>query len=257
MSLKLLSPAGGSVTLDAPSTASDYTIIMPPANGNTLVTPLPAGTSSQAPLVFTSGTALTTPVTGAMEYDGTSLYYTPIGTQRGIVPGMQFYMSGGVVGQNSTANQSLLGVGATLSSNTFYCFEGWFFLFKDAGTTSHNVRLFIDGTVIADSIGYIVYSTQSTSTSNIAPKSSILASQKLTTAPTTAVAINDSIATAAPRHWITLSGFIKVTEGGTFTPSYSLSAAPGGAYTVGSGSYLSIWPVSKGGNNTVSVGAWA
>jgi hypothetical protein len=36
-----------------------------------------AGTTTVAPLLLTSGTSLTTPVNGSMEYDGTSLYFTP------------------------------------------------------------------------------------------------------------------------------------------------------------------------------------
>ena len=36
-----------------------------------------AGTSSQAPIVLTSGTNLTTPVAGAIEFDGSNYYITP------------------------------------------------------------------------------------------------------------------------------------------------------------------------------------
>ena len=48
---------------------------------------LAAGTAaaSTAPLKFTSGTLLTTPEIGAMEYDGTNLYFTRTGTTREIV----------------------------------------------------------------------------------------------------------------------------------------------------------------------------
>ena len=45
---------------------------------------LPAGTATAAtaPLKFTSGTNLTTPEAGAMEYDGTYLYFTPISPRK-------------------------------------------------------------------------------------------------------------------------------------------------------------------------------
>ncbi|MFA7468443.1 MAG: hypothetical protein WCY82_09280, partial [Desulfotomaculaceae bacterium] len=43
---------------------------------------LGAGTSSLAPLKLTAGTNLTTPQTGALEYDGSELYFTPVGTTR-------------------------------------------------------------------------------------------------------------------------------------------------------------------------------
>ena len=45
---------------------------------------LPAGTATAgtAPLKFTSGTNLTTPVDGAMEYNGTNLFFTPSSAAR-------------------------------------------------------------------------------------------------------------------------------------------------------------------------------
>ncbi|MCM2279714.1 MAG: hypothetical protein NDJ89_16690 [Oligoflexia bacterium] len=42
---------------------------------------LAAGTFSTAPLKFTSGTSLSTPVSGAMEYDGSHLYFTRVSTR--------------------------------------------------------------------------------------------------------------------------------------------------------------------------------
>lgn len=43
-----------------------------------------AGTAGTAPLRFQSGTNLATPVTGAMEFDGTSLFFTPSGSRKTI-----------------------------------------------------------------------------------------------------------------------------------------------------------------------------
>jgi len=75
MTLKLNSTAGGSVSLDAPSgLASANTITLPSTSGGTfLTTPLAAGTTTVPPLDFTAGTNMTTPDTGAMEYDGIKL----------------------------------------------------------------------------------------------------------------------------------------------------------------------------------------
>jgi hypothetical protein len=41
-------------------------------------------TANTAPLKFTSGTNLTTPEAGAMEYDGTNLYFTPVASRKTI-----------------------------------------------------------------------------------------------------------------------------------------------------------------------------
>lgn len=50
-----------------------------------------AGSVSSAPLIFTSGTNLTTASAGAMEYDGKLPYFTPTSTQRGVIPAGQLY----------------------------------------------------------------------------------------------------------------------------------------------------------------------
>ena len=52
---------------------------------------LVAGTTTIAPLDFASGSLLTTASAGAVEYDGKVIYATPQGTQRGVVPGMQYF----------------------------------------------------------------------------------------------------------------------------------------------------------------------
>jgi hypothetical protein len=44
-----------------------------------------AGTNSAAPLNFTSGTNLTSATAGAMEYDGTNFYLTPVSTRETIL----------------------------------------------------------------------------------------------------------------------------------------------------------------------------
>ena len=52
------------------------------------------------------------------------------------------------------------------------------------------------------------------------------------------------------------NGTVSINAGGTFTPQYQLSAAPGGAYSTVAGSYFAIWPIGTAGANT-SVGPWA
>jgi len=55
-----------------------------------------AGTASAAPIVLTAGSNLTTPVAGAMEYDGVSVYSTPDTTVgRGIIPVIQQFFNAG------------------------------------------------------------------------------------------------------------------------------------------------------------------
>jgi hypothetical protein len=50
-----------------------------------------------------------------------------------------------------------------------------------------------------------------------------------------------------------IKGIVSVNAAGTFIPQYTLSAAPGGAYTTAIGSYFKIAPLAASGAN-VSIG---
>lgn len=191
---------------------------------------------------------------GTLEYDGLVPYFTPQGTQRGVIPGMQYFrLNGTLAGANSTADQSVLGVGVTLSSNTVYQFEAVYGLSKTAGTTSHSFRLLFGGTATTNNITYVVQRSGSTSALSDMSAVNTITSMFQTTAAST---IANSV-TAAGTYFITvLRGTVSVNTGGTFIPQYNLSSAPGGAYTTAIGSYFLIYPVGAAGSNT-SVGTWA
>ena len=53
-----------------------------------------------------------------------------------------------------------------------------------------------------------------------------------------------------------IKGTVSINAGGTFIPQYTLSAAPGGAYSTAAGSYIRINPLSASGAAT-NVGTWA
>ena len=100
---------------------------------------------------------LGTAVAGAFDYDGKVFYATPQGTQRGVVPGAQFFrLNADLVGANATGAQSLYGVGVTLSASTVYAFEAVYALSKSAGTTSHNFGYGFGGTATLNNIGFLV-----------------------------------------------------------------------------------------------------
>lgn len=205
-----------------------------------------------------SSQALGTPFAGEFEYDGKVPYFTPQGTQRGVIPGMQLYVLGNAVtGLNATGAQSILGVGVTLSSNTVYAFEGVYALSKTAGTTTHFVAYGFGGTATLNSISYIRtwgwsgsgFATWTSGIGNLCPYFFVQ-----TAATTSGTGESTLTATA---HWIThLKGIVSINAGGTFIPQYALSAAPGGAYTKAVGSYFQIYPIGASGSN-ISVGTWA
>lgn len=218
---------------------------------------LPAGTTTLAPMTATSGTNLSTAVAGSVEYDGKKLMFTPQGTQRGIIPGAQFYMlNTAYVGSNATGNQSIFGLtnGVTLSSSTVYVFEIVATMLKTAGTTSHTVSTLFGGTATLNSILYDVRVNDTPNTIGTYGGSS---NQQGVTANVATATVTTGALTSATSYWSAIiKGIVSVNAGGTFHPQYALSAAPGGAYTTQVGSYMAIWPVGASGSN-INVGTWA
>jgi hypothetical protein len=202
--------------------------------------------------------SLGTAAAGAFDYDGKVFYATPQGTQRGVVPGAQFFrLDSALAGANVNTAQNVLGVGVTLSSSTVYAFEAVYALSKSAGATSHNLGFGFGGTATVNNIlyeavgGYILSATLS---GNIVTDAQYrLGSIANSTANTNVY----TAAAAAAISWAYIvRGTVSVNAGGTFTPQYTLSAAPGGAYSTVAGSYFMIYPIGASGAN-VNVGTWA
>jgi len=102
--LTLNGSTSGQITLAPTAIAGTNTLTLPATTGTLITSASPAittptitgavlaaGTASVASLTFTSGTNLTSATAGAIEYDGKVIYATPQGTQRGVVPGMQYF----------------------------------------------------------------------------------------------------------------------------------------------------------------------
>jgi hypothetical protein len=198
--------------------------------------------------------ALGTASAGMLEYDGTTHYFTPSGTQRGVVPGQQmFVLNSTVTGTNATGNQTMFGLtnGVTLSASTVYRFEILWMPYKTAGTTSHTISVGFGGTVTNNWMAYDVIW-------NADPTYNVPDGSPYYTAGTqmTPFVVTNSESAAGMSHVIRVSGTISVNAGGTFNPIYALSAAPGGAYTTAAGSYFSIYPIGASGSN-INVGTWS
>lgn len=198
--------------------------------------------------------SLGTAVAGALDYNGTALYFTPAGTQRGVVPGAQFFrLNSGLAGANVNTAQNVLGVGVTLSASTVYAFEAVYAINKSAGTTSHTVGLGFGGTATINNIGYWGFS-DSESAFAYAGTAGNLGGFYTQTASNTTASLASTAAALARTFRIT--GTVSINAGGTFIPQYTCSAAPGGAYTTAAGSYFLIYPIGASGAN-VNVGTWA
>ena len=207
-------------------------------------------------LVLTSDTLSSPAAAGQIEYTSPIIAATPIGTQRGIVPTQQYYrLDAAYAGSNATGAQSLFGVGVTLSSSTVYEIETMFVLSKSAGATSHNISLSFAGTATLNNIMYLAFVNQSGSSSFVTgPNSSAYTiTNNSASANTLTIA---AIASAASSMYVVLKGTVSINAGGTFIPQYTLSAAPGGAYSTYAGSYIRINPLSASGAAT-NVGTWS
>lgn len=221
------------------------------SNGVTGLTVGTGGLVTAANGIVMNTMTLGSPITGEFEYDGGELYFTPLGNQRGIVPSMQYYrLNSGIVGSNATGAQSIFGVGVTLSASTVYEFEYVFSIAKTAGTTSHTVSIGYGGTATVNN--FLVTALTQYNTSNLTTAAPALFYSTAVSQTVWTSAMTTASMTAIQ----TGKGTISVNAGGTFIPQYSLSAAPGGAYTTQPGSYFRIYPVGAAGSNT-SVGTWA
>jgi hypothetical protein len=174
------------------------------------------------------------------------------GANAGLVPGQQFYaLSSGYVGSNSSSAQSMFGVGVTLSGSTQYAFETNLLLSKTAGSTAHTLSFGFGGTGTLNNLVYLALYNQngnySGSTSN---------GLQSAVNQTTATVVTNSIGATSAYITLFIKGVLSVNTGGTFIPQYTLSAAPGGAYTTNTGSYFLIYPLGASGSN-ISVGTWA
>ena len=195
----------------------------------------------------------TTPAIGSVEFDGKAFYATAQGTQRGIIPGAQFFrLNSDLAGANVNTVQSVFGVSVTLSTSTIYAFEAIYYFNKTAGTTSHTLGIGYGGSatlnnVLWSAIQFDGSATLPNSTNNLRYSASASAAN---------LQLSGVSTSAAATVVANIKGIVSINGGGTFTPQYTLSAAPGGAYSTMANSYFLIYPIGASGAN-ISVGAWA
>lgn len=197
--------------------------------------------------------------TGAPSWSSTGFLTSQINSATaGQYAPLYFYrLDSGLAGANVNTAQSVLGVGVTLSSSTVYAFEAEYAFSKSAGATNHNFQNNFGGTATLNNINYRVSASFSGTSLTTAPPTSvngnfIMMYPQVATA-TTLIA---GIASAGSYVIINVKGTVSINAGGTFIPQYTLSAAPGGAYTTAAGSYFLIYPIGVSGANT-NIGGWA
>lgn len=242
--------------------------------------PLAGGTMT-APLVLANGTAALPSLTTVGGGTDTGFYSTGnadeiaaataglarwllnangymTGTVNGLGSGLyeaqQWYrLNSAFAGANATGAQSLFNVGVTLIGSTVYEFEIVFALAKTAGTTSHTLALGFGGTATLNNIAYqLDYRSGDAVTLPLAAQTDAFTTFLQSAS---ASVISGAFVGANAVHFGSIKGTVNINAAGTFIPQYTLSAAPGGAYSTQIGSYMKIAPIGAAG--VISQGTWA
>jgi len=126
-----------------------------------------------------------------------------------------------------------------MASATTYKFKAIINMSRTAGVTSHTIGTSTGGSATFTSISYTVSATVANGGAPTIDWVATSANFVITAANIVATENNTFI----------VEGIARVNVGGTFGLQFTYSAAPGGAPTIATGSYISIYPI---GDNTVT-----
>jgi hypothetical protein len=212
-----------------------------------------AGSASQAPVRLTAGTNVSSPVGGAIEYDGVVFYGTTTDADRGVLSAQQFIaLANDYIANDSASAQKVFNSptnGAiTLDATTTYMFEGVYYITRALGANSHTLSTLF---ALGGTLTSITYTADTTSTTGntlgaVSRIYGIGAGATVVTAASTSTTENITVV---------LRGILRTNAAGTFTPQIQYSAAPGGAPTILRNSYFRVMPL--GTSSVASVGNWS
>ena len=217
------------------------------------------GTSSLAGLQFASGDLLATAAAGAVEYDSTTLYFTPLANQRGVVESTQFVVTSlsNTLTQSTAAQPVFDNVVANgqirLSGSTTYFIEGLYLINNTAiPSVSHSVSILFTPENPVTSIAYIADVT----TSSGAPSAGATTISRTSSISVTATQITPAGTTTNTEYIsVAIKGTIRTNSAGNVAPLIQYNTnAPGGVSTVLTNSYIKFTPV--GTSAVTSVGNW-
>ena len=213
---------------------------------------LAAGTTTTAPLEFTSGAFLTSAIAGAVEYNGQIFTSSPVALKRGLSPSTMLRYNTATVTITDTAAtlQDWLGtVDVSVAASTAYRFKGFFRMSRAAGAVSHTVNLGFGGTATLTAINYFVTATTTTGDVLGTPQNRFIA-------VSTTTAITAASTSTTENNVVFMEGTVQINAAGTFIPQVAFSAAPGGAGTIAVGAYFEMTPIGTN-SATINIGDWA
>jgi len=204
-----------------------------------------AGTGSVPPLLFTSGTNMTTASAGAFEFDGVCFYSAPVASARGVSPSVMYSIvaTGGFALQTTAGVQSCFAATGdvwTLAASTTYKFEGTYWIQKATNSVSVAMAFATGGGASLTSILYTAWG-QNTAADTTG-----------TTPQMTNVDTNASTVVAAASTtnvWISFRGLLRTNAAGTWTPQINFSGTAAGTPTMLANSYIMFTPIGTNTNN--------
>jgi hypothetical protein len=214
-----------------------------------------SGTASQSPIQLTAGTNTSIAAAGAFEYDGVVFYQTAVASQRALQAGAFFVaLVNNYSANDNTAAQKIFNqpsAGAiTVNSNTTYLMEGLYIVAPAVNFNAIAMQtLFaLSGGAALNSIRYVADSSV-----GLATAVTSTTSRQVNVATTTTVT-SASPGGAATNFVVRITGIVRVSTGGTFTPQMAFTGTPGSAPTVQAGSYLRMTPL--GTASVTTTGPW-
>ncbi len=290
-SSNLLLASGASLNMSAATTlvgGGISGVIGAPSGGNLYIQSanlnLRAGTTAIAPIRFASGTNLTTPVTGAVEYDGTTFFATPSATTgRGIVAATSTLVLGANVPMNNGSATFVAGnsysvfggpIGGAMwngnlavAASTTYEFEGKYHfrhgtVGSGASATSTQLGFTFSvgtGTATVNSYNYQVTTRPGPFQATLQTQTAALLGTGFSNisnyAGTTVLPPQTAASLVmAPYSWhsitVEVKGIIRTNAAGNLVPVvHFITTVPGVATDALAGSYTKITPIGAGTGN--------
>ena len=211
------------------------------------------GTAAQAPIRLTAGTNVSSPVGGAIEYDGVVLYATATDGDRGVLATEQFialvsdYIANDSASAQKVFNSPTNGA-ITLDAATTYMMEGVYYITRGLGSNSHTLGVLF---ALGGSLTSITYTADTTSTATYA----LGAVSRFYNTTASLLTVTAASTDTTENITVTIKGIVRTNAAGTFTPQIQYSSAPGGAPTILKNSYFKMTPV--GTSTVASVGNWS
>lgn len=214
------------------------------------------GTTTLAPITFTSGTVLTTPVAGVMEYNGQFFLTNNTTTKRALVSTKHLYSLTSTRSLTTSAGtQSIFGVSLSLEANTVYEFELWFGLTSTTSVSGSNTAITCSVTIPTSSTGSFE-ATYSSGTSSSSASRDFATNQSGPLA-SSSVTYSGTSSTATGQYH--MKGIVRTSStASVFTPNIVITNSSNAlsALTLLAGSYVSVSKIGAS-NANISTGAWA